>query len=934
MECVIGIGSSIASKIGECAVLNLGHQLGYLFYYKSNVENLKTQARDLQDAKERVQHSVDNARRRGEEIEADVQNWLNRVYVICEEVESFIKDKVQANTGCSSGSSLNLVSRYQLGRKAKKMAQDIVEIKGAARSNNISYLPVLRSTFQIEGFMAFDSRNSTLMGIMKALVNVNVGTIGVYGMAGVGKTTLIKEVARQSLQEKLFNDVVLIVVSQTPNHVRIQQEIADKLGLVFHETSITARANRLRYRLRKEEKFLIILDDIWKKLDLLDIGICFEDDQNGCKILLSSRFQDVLSRHMIVQKNFPVELLSKDEAWNWFSKIVGDPIKISDIQPLATQIVEECGCLPIAIVTVGHALKTESLSSWKEALRQLQRSNPTNIEGMNEKVYSSVKLSYDFLGNEEAKSLLLLCCLHEEDANIGIEDLLRSIMGWGLFEGVYKMDEARDRLRTMVEKLKAHCLLLDGDYIDTVKMHDIIRDVSISIASKVRHMYNIRNNDDLKERLNKKKLKDSSAISLLCDNVDYLPEKLECSLLHFIRMWKIRYLQIPDHFFEETTELRVLDLSYSYLGVLPSSFCFLKNLQALCLRDCWLRDIALIAELKNLEILDLSRSNIEELPKQIGQLTRLRILDLTSCSRLKVIQPNIISSLNHLEELYMKKSFAKWEVKSADGEGRNASLSELKNLVQLTTLHLEIPSANILPKDLFHDKLERFKILIGNLSGWSDYGTSRMLKLINFTKSSLLEEHGLKRLLKRSKELYLDGLKGVENIVSELDWEGFPQLKHFSLKNNDEVRHIINSGDQAHPSSAFPCLESFSLRFMMKLEKICHGKLMIESFGKLRLLEVSYCDQLKNLFSFSVAKGLLQLKDIQVTNCKMMEEMVTCKGEDDTLNVDNEVIGSIEFPQLCSLRLERLPMLMQFCTTQKEELLTTDPTMPLFNEKV
>ncbi|KAF3434445.1 hypothetical protein FNV43_RR25548 [Rhamnella rubrinervis] len=284
-------------------------------------ENLKTQARDLRDAKERVQHSVDKARRRGEEIEADVGNWLNRVDVICEELESFVKDTAQANIGCSSELSLNLVLRYQLGRKAKKMPQDVVEIKGAARSSKISYLPVLRSIFQIEGFMAFDTRNSTLMGIMKALVDGNVSMIGVYGMAGVGKTTLIKEVARRALQENLFNDVLLIVVSQTPNHVGIQQEIADKLGLAFHETSISARADRLRHRLRKEEKFIIIVDDIRKKLDLLDIGICFEDNQNGCKILLTSRFQDVLSKHVSVQKNLPVEVLSKDEAWNWFSQI-------------------------------------------------------------------------------------------------------------------------------------------------------------------------------------------------------------------------------------------------------------------------------------------------------------------------------------------------------------------------------------------------------------------------------------------------------------------------------------------------------------------------------------------------------------------------------------------------------------------------------------
>lgn len=119
--------------------------------------------------------------------------------------------------------------------------------------------------------------------------------------------------------------------------------------------------------------------------------------------------------------------------------------------------------------------------------------------------------------------------------------------------------------------------------------------------------------------------------------------------------------------------VKVVDLSSSYIVVLPSFLCFLQNLQAQCLRDCWFRDIALIAELKSLEILDISGSNIEELPEQIGQLTHLKLLDLTSCSRLKAIPHNVISSLAHLEELYLKKSFSNWEIEDNYGERKHVT---------------------------------------------------------------------------------------------------------------------------------------------------------------------------------------------------------------------------------------------------------------------
>lgn len=66
--------------------------------------------------------------------------------------------------------------------------------------------------------MTFETRNSIFEGIMVALAdNDIVSVIGVYGMAGVGKTTLVKEINRLTLEKKLFNDAIVIVLSKTPN---------------------------------------------------------------------------------------------------------------------------------------------------------------------------------------------------------------------------------------------------------------------------------------------------------------------------------------------------------------------------------------------------------------------------------------------------------------------------------------------------------------------------------------------------------------------------------------------------------------------------------------------------------------------------------------------------------------------------------------------
>ena len=73
-----------------------------------------------------------------------------------------------------------------------------------------------------------------------------------------------------------------------------------------------------------------------------------------------------------------------------------------ELQPTARETVKECeGLLPVAIVTIAKALKDESLAIWKNALEELRSSAPTNIRGVDDKVYGCLKWSYNHLkGNE------------------------------------------------------------------------------------------------------------------------------------------------------------------------------------------------------------------------------------------------------------------------------------------------------------------------------------------------------------------------------------------------------------------------------------------------------------------------------------------------------------------------------------------------------
>ncbi|GMN28314.1 hypothetical protein TIFTF001_046223 [Ficus carica] len=172
-----------------------------------------------------------------------------------------------------------------------------------------------------KGYETFGSRVPTLSGIMEALRDPNIRTVGMYGPSGVGKTMLVKEVGRRAKEAKLFDSIVLLFVSRTP--------ILEKLRL-----KVTRPYPFVGTSKPKTDNILIILNDLWESLDLEDIGSA--SDKKGYKLLLTSRFQEVICNDMSLEKCFLLDAFPDNEATNLFTKKIRGSIQDSDLQPLAT----------------------------------------------------------------------------------------------------------------------------------------------------------------------------------------------------------------------------------------------------------------------------------------------------------------------------------------------------------------------------------------------------------------------------------------------------------------------------------------------------------------------------------------------------------------------------------------------------------------------
>ena len=110
-------------------------------------------------------------------------------------------------------------------------------------------------------YMTFNSRISIMKDIMEALGDADINLIGVWGMPGVGKSTLVKEVAKKVKEEKLFDEVAISIVKQNSSLERIQKEISETLDLTLDKETLGERAKLLNARLTKDnnKKRLVIL---------------------------------------------------------------------------------------------------------------------------------------------------------------------------------------------------------------------------------------------------------------------------------------------------------------------------------------------------------------------------------------------------------------------------------------------------------------------------------------------------------------------------------------------------------------------------------------------------------------------------------------------------------------------------------------------------
>ncbi|KAK9266362.1 hypothetical protein L1049_012633 [Liquidambar formosana] len=615
-------------------------KMNYLKSPESQMEKLTRKVGELTARLNRINTKLETAKsQEGKEPKAEVSLWLMDVSNVENELCRF-QQEIGSETKCLNGCFPNYLSRLRLGKRIHKKLKvvDALLERGQFSDDSLADLiPKKGTELPTVTIVGKTTAERNFQEIWQCLTDDETGRIGVYGMGGVGKTTIMKQIHNQLLDEASnFDNVIWVTVSKETNLKNLQNSIARQVNIdISEETDELIRAARILESLRQRRKFVLILDDLWEVFPLEEIGIPSPTRGNGCKLILTTRLRGVC-RGMETERDVEVKVLTEEEAWGLFKDKVGTEVLLSpDIETIAKKVAKECDGLPLAIVVVGRALReVNDVVEWENALTEL-RDSCMKRNGMEEKVFARLKFSYGRLRDDVTRACLLYCALYPEDHEIDTKELIEYWIWEGLMSDVGRIQANMRKGKIVVNELKDSCLLESvGQYegVEYVKMHDLIRDMAIDI-SRMNPRCMVKAGLGLTEAPAEEEwLEDVQRVSLMRNDLKNLQGQPKCNNLCTLLLRSNSLLdKISYSFFLKMQKLKVLDLSYTGIKQLPMSMSFLGNLSALLLRHCMeLTKVPSLQNLSRLKVLDLSYTPITELPQGMDMLTNLRRLDVSS----------------------------------------------------------------------------------------------------------------------------------------------------------------------------------------------------------------------------------------------------------------------------------------------------------------
>ncbi|KFK30123.1 hypothetical protein AALP_AA7G219900 [Arabis alpina] len=502
------------------------------------------------------------------------------------------------------------------------------------------------------------------------LENDEVKMIGIWGPAGIGKSTIARALYNQLSSSFRF---ICIMENQKDSHnstmgvngydakLSLQSQLLSK---ILNQTDVSVQHLGAIKEWLHDQRVLIVLDDVDDREQLEVLAKDISWFGAGSRIIVTTEDTQILKAHGIgIHDIYHVDFPSEEEALEIFCRSAFKQSFVPDgFEDLAKKVVEFCGNLPLGLCVVGSSLRGDSKHEWKLQLSRIE----TNIDGKIEKI---LRVGYDRLSKKDQSLFLHIACFFNND---DVDQVTSMLADSGL--------DARNGLKTLAEKSLMHT---DGSTVMHYLLQQLGRQIVFEQSDEPGKRQFLVEVEEICDVL-ANETGTGSVIGISFDTSKIGNDnKFSVSKRAFEGMRNLRFLRIYMSLSGGEDSLQIpKDMKYlPRLRLLHWNSYPRKNLPSRFQPEC-------LVELR------MSRSKLEKLWGEIEPLPNLKSVDLSSSYKLKEI-PNLLNATS-LETLTLGYCSSLVELPS--------SIRNLHKLKKLMMRHCE--TLRVIPTNINLASLE------------------------------------------------------------------------------------------------------------------------------------------------------------------------------------------------------------------------------------